>query len=568
MSFIDGYDIISVMPFLVACGFGMLVLLLEVFQRESASRSYLAWVAAVGFAVMAYVAYFLMRLPQQSVFGGMNAFDGFAGVLTIVFAIAGAGTSLVAPQWLSEHRVDRGEFYALLLFSAGGMSLMVSATDFVVFFIALEIMSIAVYALAAYSRWDRLSSEAGFKYFILGAFASGLLLYGIALLYGATGSTNYAVIGELFGDGAVTGASAMTGRIDAAVGAAISGNALSSGTHVTIGTIGIILIVVAFAFKIAAAPFHMWAPDAYTGAPTPVVGFMAAAVKAASLAALVRIIDLAFMGEGVRLGEYGWVQIAVALAFLSMVVGNLVALVQDNVKRMLAYSSVAHAGYLLIGIVALGSGNETMESMTGIVAYLIAYVVGTVGSFGALAWLGKRNQECKTYEDLNGLGYKHPWVGFALTIFMFSTAGIPPSIGFVGKFMVFKSAIQSAAAGGAMSTSLIVLVVAGVLLSLAGIYYYLRVVVHLYMKEGDVRTDRTADWGGTRIAVGLFALATLFYGIFPGNVVDASRYAAQMRVTPAQVTLEHDKMDAKIKAFTRDNAEEEDDRVRDTEPSE
>lgn len=521
MSFIDGYDIISVLPFIVACGFGMLILLLEVFQRESASREYLAWISVVGFAAMAYCAYFLLRLPNQSTFGGMNAFDGFAGIMTILFAVAGAGTSLVSPKWLAEHHVDRGEYYSLLLFSAGGMSLMVSATDFVVFFIALEIMSIAVYALAAYSRWSKLSSEAGLKYFILGAFASGLLLYGIALLYGATGSTNYAVIGEVLGSGGLSGLVDSTAN-DAA------------GFEMTIGTIGIILIVVAFGFKIAAAPFHMWAPDAYTGAPTPVVGFMAAAVKAASLAALVRIIDLALLGESVRLGEFGWVQIVIVVAFLSMFVGNIVALVQDNVKRMLAYSSVAHAGYLLIGVAALGVAADSEYSITGIVAYLAAYIVGTVGSFGALAWLGKRHQECETFDDLNGLGYRYPWIGLTLTIFMFSTAGIPPSIGFIGKFMVFKSALQAAAEGGPQSTALIVLVVVGVLLSLAGIYYYLRVIVHLYMKP-QTQDHEPADWSGTKLAVALLAAATLYFGVFPNRVVNSAKFAAESRVTSEQV---------------------------------
>mgnify|MGYP002620316580 FL=1 len=514
----------------------MLVLMLEVFQREADDRQYLSWVSALGFAATALAAFALRYAPGVSTFHGMNYLDGYSLVLTHLFCFAGAATSLVAPRYLREHGADRGEFHALLLFAVGGMMLMVSAADFVVLFIALEIMSIAVYALAAYVRRSAGAAEAGMKYFLLGAFASAILLYGIALIYGATGTTNFEGIRAALTSGGVS-AAAVSDTVFEAIQAAATGASLDDVSATTpaglsLASMGILLVMVAFAFKIAAVPFHMWAPDAYTGAPTPVVGFMAAAVKAAGVAALLRLVSVAFFAEPVRMGMFGWVQIAFGLAMLSMIVGNLVAIVQDNVKRMLAYSSVAHAGYLLVGFVAVGYGVGNINYGSALVFYLFAYTFATVGAFGALAWLGRRGHEVERYEDLNGLGYRYPWIGLVLGIFMLSSAGIPPAAGFIGKFLVFKAAIGAAttgsAAGFAGSAGLILLVTVGILVSIAGVYYYLRVIVHLFMKPQE-REVVEQPFSGAKLAIAACAVLTIVFGLVPGRLIDASdRAVTQM----------------------------------------
>lgn len=534
MAPLQGIDILSTLPFIIVTVFGALVLMLEAFQRESASRSYLSWVAAVGFAATGLSAVLLMRLDPAVTFHGMNYLDGFSQVMTLLFAFAGAATALVSPGFLGAARADRGEYYALLLLSVGGMIMMVSAADFVVFFMALEIMSIAVYALAAFVRRSQRSAEAGAKYFILGAFASGLLLYGIALVYGATGSTNYQVIADVFSGAPSAGG--LSATLQDAMAAAASGGedamARSATGARSLASVGLVMILAAFGFKIAAVPFHMWAPDVYTGAPTPAVGFMASAVKAAGIAALYRVLTVAFFDYDLRAGEGGWITVLFVLAMLSMVVGNLTAIVQNNIKRMLAYSSIAHAGYLLVGVVAVGYGGGNIQLGSSLVFYLFTYTFATVGAFGALAWLNRNGHSADNYEDLNGLGYRYPWLGLVLSIFMLSSAGIPPAAGFMGKFMVFRSAIGAATApaneGMSGNGLIIAAVVVGVLTSLAGVYYYLRVIVHLYMHKQE-KTVAENYFPGARLAIIVCAVLTLFFGLMPSRLVDlTNRAASQM----------------------------------------
>lgn len=534
MAPLQGIDILSTLPFILVTVFGAIVLMLEAFQRESASRQYLSWVAAFGFAVTGAAALLLLRQDAAVTFHGMNYLDGFTQVMTLLFVFAGAATALVSPGFLGAARADRGEYYALLLLSVGGMIMMVSAADFVVFFMALEIMSIAIYALAAFVRRSQRSAEAGAKYFILGAFASGLLLYGIALVYGATGSTNYQVIADVLSGSPSAGGLAATLQDAMAAAAAGSEDALArSATGArSLASVGLVMILAAFGFKIAAVPFHMWAPDVYTGAPTPAVGFMASAVKAAGLAALYRVLSVAFFDFDLRAGETGWITVLFVLAILSMVVGNLTAIVQDNVKRMLAYSSIAHAGYLLVGIVTIGYGNGNIQLGSGLVFYLFTYTFATVGAFGALAWLNRNGHSADTYDDLNGLGYRYPWIGLVLSLFMLSSAGIPPAAGFMGKFMVFRATLGAATApenaGMAGNALLITAVVVGVLTSLAGVYYYLRVIVHLYMHKQE-RAVAENYFAGARLAIVVCALLTLFFGLVPNRLVEtANRAASQM----------------------------------------
>lgn len=533
MNPLQGIDILSTAPFIVVTVFGAIVLMLDAFQRESESRSYLSWVTALGFAATGLTAIGLMRVDPAVTFHGMNYLDGFSQIMTLLFVFAGAATALVSPGYLGAARADRGEYYALLLLSVGGMIMMVSAADFVVFFMALEIMSIAIYALAAFVRRSPTSAEAGAKYFILGAFASGLLLYGIALVYGATGSTGYQAIADALSSSPSAGGIAATLQ-DAIAAAAVgddSGLRSATGGR-SLATVGLVFILAAFGFKIAAVPFHMWAPDVYTGSPTPTVGFMASAVKAAGIAALFRVLSVAFFDFELRAGETGWITVLFVLAILSMVVGNLTAIVQDNVKRMLAYSSIAHAGYLLVGVVAIGFADGNIQLGSSLVFYLFSYTFATVGAFGALAWLNRNGHSADTYDDLKGLGYRYPWIGLVLSLFMLSSAGIPPAAGFMGKFMVFRSALTAATepanAGLAGNTLLIAAVVVGVLTSLAGVYYYLRVIVYLYMHKQEKAVAQNY-FPGARLAIVVCALLTLFFGVAPNKLSEVStRAVSQM----------------------------------------
>lgn len=504
-SMVTGIDIASVLPAAIAAVFGIVVLFLEVYQRPSFDRAYLGPVTAMGAALTGLAAFALSKADPVATFGGMNHLDSFGMVLAVLFSVGAGLAALVAPNYLAEHRVDRGEYHALILFALSGMVLMATAGDFAVFFLGLEIQGVAVYALAAYLRPSARSAEAGMKYFIIGAFASALLVYGIALVYGATGTTNLAAIGDKLALGLSSGQDA---------------------TPIPLASFGLLLILAAFMVKVAAAPFHMWAPDAYTGSPTPAVGFLAAAVKLAGFGALIRVLATAFYAPEMRMGAFGWVPIVFWIALASMIVGNFAAIVQTNVKRMLAYSSVAHAGYMLVAVVAMGFGAGNVALSSGVIFYGFAYTFGTVGAFGALAYLGKRGMEAERYDDLNGLGFKYPWLGAALTIFMLSSAGIPPAAGFIGKFLVFKSAVDASVAGAAFEGNglLIALVVAGIVTSVAGVYYYLRVIVHLYMKK-PVRASGALPSMAARVAIAACAALTIWFGVFPGKLVDLSERA-------------------------------------------
>lgn len=556
MSYVTGTDIASTLPFAITVAFGIVALLLEVFQRPSFSRGYIAWVSALGYLCAGVAAWLLLKVPEGgAVFSGTAYLDGYTQVLTIAFCIGGAATSLVAPGYLSEQGIDRGEFHALLLFAVGGMNLMVAAGDLMVFFVGLEIMSVAAYALAAYLRRSPRSAEAGMKYFIIGAFASALFLYGVAMVYGGTGTTSLAGIRDVLAahaapDSAVGFATtAQHALLNVAGGHGAESSALLTNfggftPSLPLVVFGLILIIVAFMVKIAAAPFHMWAPDAYTGAPTPVVGFFAASVKIAGFGALLRVLVVAFFDEDMRMGPYGWTQILLVVSFISMILGNAVAMVQTNVKRMLAYSSVAHAGYMLVAVVAMGYGVGNVDLGAGIIFYAFAYTFGTVGAFGALAWLGRRGQEVETYEDLNGLGFRYPWVGAALSVFMLSSAGIPPAAGFIGKLMLFRAAIEASTMGQAYGMeghgALLWLAIIGIVASVAGVYYYLRVMAHLYMKKPRRQVDEVA-FPGARFAIIACAAATLFFGILPGRLVDLSQRAmGQMADRPDGVYVTAD----------------------------
>jgi NADH-quinone oxidoreductase subunit N len=434
----------------------------------------------VAAAIAAVLLYQRLGDGPRSLMSGMLVADRFGCVLMILFAVVTALTALVSADYMREHDFEVGEYYAVLVLSASGMAILTMAGNLVTVFLGVETMSIGAYILCASRRRSRRSTEAAMKYFLMGAFATGFFLYGIALVYGATGSTYLAVIA--------------TRRDEMA----------SSPLLVT----GMFLLVVAFGFKVAAAPFHMWTPDAYEGAPTPVTGFMASAVKAGAFAGLVRALAEPLGGDIVPYGAMGWASILAVLAAATMTVGNVAALRQENVKRMLAYSSIAHAGTLLVGVVAMGVSSAA-TARPALLYYLIAYSLTTVGAFAVVAWVGRRGEERLLFDDWAGLAESHPGAALAMTLCLLSLGGIPPIAGFFAKFYVFKAAIL------APDHQLLWLVIVGVLNSVVSIFYYLRLVTTMYFRD-PLREADPARSPATIFVFVVCALALLEMGLLPG----------------------------------------------------
>jgi NADH-quinone oxidoreductase subunit N len=464
---------------------GVILLVLEAFA-SSRNKTYLMLLTLVvcGIAlVFELVDWTGGDSSKQVIFGGMLTIDRLTTFADCLFLGACALTALLSDAYMREHRFEHGEFYALLLFATGGMMMLGAATDLLTLFLGIETMSIAVYVLCGSWRRSPKSSEAAMKYFLNGAFAAAILLYGIALLYGASGTTNLGEIGARAGQ-------------------------LSSQP---VFVLGILLVLVAFGFKVAAVPFHMWAPDAYEGAPTPVTAFMATGVKAAAFVALLRLFGSTFDKNELAFGSAGWASILSLLAVLTMTLGNLAALKQDNVKRMLAYSSIAHAGYLLIGVVALATvGNEARGPL---LFYLAGYTVTTIGAFGVVAWLGNRGDERLQIDDWAGLASRHPAAALAMTIFLLSLGGIPPTVGFFGKFYLFRAALEKSG----MTT----LVVIAVLNSVLSVAYYLRVVTAMYFREVG-REPRPLRSRATQWALLIAVVLTIALGVLPGWLIRAA----------------------------------------------
>jgi NADH-quinone oxidoreductase subunit N len=378
----------------------------------------------------------------------MVTLDRFASFLQVLFLGSGLFGVALAYGYLKRMGIERGEYYALLLFSLTGMLLMAQAADLIVIFLALELLSIPLYVLAAFARPRLDSEEAGLKYFLLGAFATGFVVYGITLVFGATGSTS------------------LTGIAGQIAGFGVSPLLL----------VGAALILVGFGFKVAAVPFHMWTPDVYQGAPTPVTAFMAVGAKAAGFAALLRIFVLTFAGLQLDLVPVVW-----GLAALTMFAGNIIAIAQTNIKRMLAYSSIAHAGYILMAFVAFGDPAVQADAVASALFYLVAYALTSFGAWAVVITLEKQNALGLEINDYAGLGRRKPLLAAAMTVFMLSLTGMPPTLGLVGKFFLFRTVIEAGQ---------IWLAVIGVLTSLISAYYYLRVVVMMWMREGDVQVEK------------------------------------------------------------------------------
>lgn len=505
----------AIIPGAIVCGTVLVMIVLNVFHKGSeTARDYAAYVGAMGLGVAIFSCWLLWdNTVSRPVFHGMLYFDKFTLFFTALFCASGILAMLMSPTYLRNHGMDRTEYYLLILSSVTGMAYLAGAADLLSFFVAFEVMSIPVYCVAAFLRRDSRSAEASMKYFILGAFSSALMLYGIALLYGLTGTTSIELVGEHL--------------VELMTSGSTGGNGMAY--------LGVLLIVSGFAFKIASVPFHLWTPDVYTGSPTPAVGFMATAVKASAFAPMIRVFNVTFghlgeymTGTGLEVFSlrggffgYGWVDVLVFVAAASMILGNLVAIAQENVKRMLAYSTIAHAGYILVGFAAAGARPEFFLYNDAVLFYLITYTFATLGAFGVLAYLDKPNDPTETYEDLSGLGFEYPVIGLLMGIFMFSSAGIPPTAGFVGKLYVFKGAVDVGAGTG--EYVFIGLAVLAVLTSVAGIYYYLRVLVYMYMKPKE--RDLGADVGApaAKYALVVCGLLTLYLGVLPERGLQLSR---------------------------------------------
>ena len=471
-------DFATLLPETILVVWASVLLLVGAFIPK-ARKGWMAFLAAAGLAVALGFA-----LAQGgglgSAFGGMVVSDGFATFMETLAAASGVAGILLAYDYLKRLEIARGEYYILLLFSVVGAMLMAKAADLMVMFLALELLSIPLYVLSAFARKREDGEEAALKYFLLGAFAAAFLVYGIALAYGATGSTVIADIAA-----AVSAGSANMLLL-----------ALSGG-----------LLLVGLGFKIAAVPFHMWTPDVYQGAPSSVTGFMAVSAKVGGLAALLRVLVLAFPHLGAQLTPVIW-----ALALLTMLVGNLAALAQKNIKRMLAYSSIAHVGYMLVAVVAFADAKLAPEAVAAVLFYLVAYAVTNFGAWSVVIALEQAEGKGLEIADYAGLGRKHPWLALAMTVFMLSFGGFPPTVGFVGKFYLFRVAVEGGFIG---------LAVVGVLASVVSVYYYMRVVTTMYMKEGE--PEARGD-GWLNLSVGAAAIVTVVLGVV---VAPAFQWALQ-----------------------------------------
>jgi NADH-quinone oxidoreductase subunit N len=480
------HELVAVLPLLLLAGWACALLLVDAFLGPG-RRVVVPMLAALG--LLSAMAAVVLRFGRaQQAFGGMLLADGFADFLTLLFLATGLLGIAIAYDYLKRMDIERGEYYTLLLFSICGMALMAHAGDLLVVFLALELLSIPLYVLAGFAYPRLESEEAALKYFLLGAFATGFVLYGIALVYGAAGTTRLAGI----------------------VAAVAAGVAWPGGLLV-----GVALILVGLGFKVAAVPFHMWTPDVYQGSPSSVAAFMSVGAKAGGFAALLRVLVTAFPALS---GTWGTAASWIAAA--TMIWGNVAAIAQPNLKRMLAYSSIAHAGYLLMALAASVQARVAPQAVSATLFYLLAYAAANLGAWAVVVTMEKKEGAGLAIADYAGLGARRPGLALAMAVFMLSLTGVPPTIGFVGKFVLFRAAIDS---------GLIGLALVGVLTSLVSAYYYLRLVVVMYMRTGEPE-PRSEGWLNTTVA--LTALATVVFGLLPGPLLALAERASLLAFLP------------------------------------
>ncbi len=474
----------AILPSLVLVGFGMALLLIGVFSKPGRT-THIAWMGIIGLVGAAWVTILawngIADVGVQFGFAGHVAQDGFALFFNMIFIIAAGLTILMSDDYLKREGYPVNEYYALILFATAGAMWMASATDMMTIFLGLEVLSISLYVLAGFFRDDVRSNEAGLKYFLLGAFSTGFLLYGMALLYGVTGTTNISSIGVF-----------------------LSGHPSMLGNPMTIA--GMLLLSTGFLFKIGVVPFHMWTPDVYQGAPTPITAFMSAGPKAAAIAAFMRILILAFAEM-----QTEWTALLWILAVLTMTAGNLLAIAQTDIKRMLAYSSISHAGYALVGLVA-----ANYIGFAAILYYMLAYTFMNLGAFAVLVLAGKKGETNLTLEGLAGFGFKRPFLGVALTLFLFSLMGLPPTAGFTAKFFIFAGAIEA---------GYIWLAVLGILNSAVSLYYYLRVMVAMYFRDPQEDFAWVSMPLGATLSIVIAIVGVLYLGLLPETVMEMARTA-------------------------------------------
>lgn len=466
-------DLISILPLMILVGWACILLLLDAFITGD-KEGWTAIFAALGLAVV--LGFSVAQFGQEyRTFNNMIVVDGFARFLNVIFAGSGIVAIGLAYDYLKRMDLDRGEFYALLMFSISGMLLMSMAADLIVIFLALELLSIPLYVLAGFARPKLESEEAALKYFLLGAFASGFVVYGVALCFGATATT----------------------ALDGIVEAIVAGTA-----DMSLLVVGAAMILIGLGFKVAVVPFHMWTPDVYHGAPSPVAGFMAIGAKAAGFAALLRVYLAALPSLADELVPVVW-----AIAAITLFVGNIVAIAQQNIKRMLAYSSIAHAGYILMAFVTFGQRDVAGDAVAATLFYLVAYALTNLGSWAVVIALEQKEGRGLNLDDYFGLSVKYPGLAASMAVFMLSFIGVPPTLGFVGKFYLFRTVLQ----GGYVWLAII-----GVVTSLISAYYYLRVVVNMYMYEGDpvVRLDPWLRLVSVGSAIGVVLLSILSIPLF------------------------------------------------------
>ncbi len=437
------FDLIGISPILVVSLTGLLVVILEALIKRGETISY--FVSIIGLLIAAVLAIYTYPM-YSSAFYRMVSVGGYASFFEFVLSVGALLTILLSKDYLVKRGINYGEFYILVLFATAGMMFLASGTDLIITFLGLELMSISLYVISAFVRTDPKSNEAGLKYLLLGAFATGFFLFGIAFIYGSTTTTNLRVISANF----------------------------QNYQNDFLFWLGVAFLLIGFSFKVAAVPFHMWAPDAYEGAPTPASGFMSAVSKSAAFGAFVLVFIFGFNGTNDQVRQAIGV-----IAVLSMALGNIIAISQTNVKRMLAYSSIAHAGYILIGI---ASANELGKQ--AVLYYSLAYILMQVGAFGIVSIVEKDENKSLDIKDYAGLGHRRPLIGVLMSIFMFALTGFPPFAGFVGKYYLFASAVQA---------KMTWLAVAGVLATLVSVYYYLNVVVNMYLKEPSVEVAHNPD---------------------------------------------------------------------------
>ncbi len=488
-------------PEVIVCIAAVVVMLVDAFVRPT-QRWITGTISLVGIVAGAVSTIWLWSTGTgaTNAFNGMIALDELRLGFTLIFLLVSGLTLLISTVWVHGENLPAGEFHSLLLFATVGMMLMASGSDLVIVFLGLEILSIATYVMAGFRRTDVRSNESSLKYFILGSFSSAFLLYGIALIYGATSI-------------AEPGGSIVAGTTNIAEIA----TRISQAQYPALLFAGAAMMLVGFGFKIATAPFHIWTPDVYEGAPTPVTAFMAAGPKAAGFASFMRvfIFGLPFVVSASTGLHTVWVTTLMAMAILTMTLGNVVAIVQNNVKRMLAYSSIAHAGYALVGFVAAGASTDPAQrntAITAVVFYLLTYAVMNIGAFAVVQLIARSGDRRTSIEDYRGIGFESPVLAFSLSLFMLSLLGMPLTAGFMGKIMVFGSAIEQ---------KYYVLVVIGVLNTAISAYYYLRLIIVMFFGE------RTMAWSAPKIpasvalALVITVLGVLYLGIFPGRVINA-----------------------------------------------